>query len=117
MKISVKVSPLFLIAVVVSATIISGGSSYGQSNQPTTTINLTAEQRHVLKENLLKDPNVSKVPDDTSVSIGSTVPSSISVTPVVREKVSQVKSHGFFVKGDAIVLVDTQTNTIDAVID
>ena len=103
-----------------SADIIRGARAYAQSGQPTSTINLTSEQRHVLKENLLKDPNVKKVPADTLIAVGSTVPANILVQPLpsaVREKVSQIQSHGFFVKGDAVILVDTQKNTIEAVIE
>jgi len=109
-----------VILAIASANIVCGARAYAQSGQPTPTINLTAEQRYVLKENLLKDPNVKKVPADTSIAVGSTVSATILVQPLpsaVREKVSQIQSHGFFVKGDAVILVNTQNNTIEAVIE
>ena len=117
-----KISWLSVVVILAtaSADIVCGAQAYAQSGQPTSTINLTAEQRHVLKENLLKDPNVKKVPADTLIAVGSTVPATILVQPLpsaVREKVSQIQSHGFFVKGDAVILVDTQKNTIEAVIE
>ena len=108
-----------VILAIASANIVCGARAYAQSGQ-TPTINLTAEQRYVLKENLLKDPNVKKVPADTSIAVGSTVSANILVQPLpsaVREKVSQIQSHGFFVKGDAVILVNTQNNTIEAVIE
>ena len=109
-----------VILAIASANIVCSAQAYAQSGQPTPTINLTAEQRYVLKENLLKDPNVKKVPADTSIAVGSTVSANILVQPLpsaVREKVSQIQSHGFFVKGDAVILVNTQNNTIEAVIE
>jgi hypothetical protein len=117
-----KISLLSVVVILAVAftNIIIDARAYAQSGQPVPTINLTAEQRHVLKENLLKDPNVKKVPANTSVEVGSTVPANILVQPLpsaVREKVSQIQSHGFFVKGDAVILVDTQKNTIEAVIE
>jgi hypothetical protein len=117
-----KISLLSVVVILAIAftNIVSDARAYAQSGKPVPTINLTAEQRHVLKENLLKDPNVKKVPADTSVEVGSTVPANILVQPLpsaVREKVSQIQSHGFFVKGDAVILVDTQKNTIEAVIE
>ena len=58
-----KISLLSVVVIlaIASADIVCGVRAYAQSGQPTPTINLTAEQRHVLKENLLKDPNVKKV--------------------------------------------------------
>ena len=117
-----KISLLSVVVILAIAftNIVSDARAYAQSGKPVPTINLTAEQRYVLKENLLKDPNVKKVPADTSIAIGSTVPANILVQPLpptVREKVSQIQSHGFFVKVDAVILVNTEKNTIEAVIE
>ena len=77
-------------------------------------INLTLEQRHVIKE-IIKDLNVSPPPQSLDTSIGATVPATITLNPmpqVVAQKVPQVKSHLFFVKDGKVVIVDPKENKI-----
>jgi hypothetical protein len=79
-----------------------------------TKINLTLEQRHVIKE-LIKDLNIPTAPKDTNIAVGATVPATISLNPmpqVVAEKVPQIKSHMFFVEEGKIVIVDPKENKI-----
>jgi hypothetical protein len=83
------------------------------------TLNLTAEQEHVIKEIILKDVNVPKAKPDAPETIGDTVPENIDLYPFppeITEKVSQVKSHKFFVKGDTIILVSPTDRRIADVI-
>jgi hypothetical protein len=73
------------------------------------TINLTQEQRFIIKENV-KDLGVPKARKDAPETIGDPVPQDIelhSLPPEVANKVQQARSHSFFIKdGDnAIVLV------------
>jgi hypothetical protein len=73
------------------------------------TINLTQEQRFIIKENV-KDLALSKAPKDAPETIGDPVPASIVLHALPSEvglKVSQIRSHMFFIKDDnnAIVLV------------
>jgi hypothetical protein len=54
-------------------------------------INLTLEQRHVIKE-LIKDLNIPSAPKNTDIALGATVPASVNLTPVpqlVAEKRSR----------------------------
>jgi uncharacterized protein DUF1236 len=86
---------------------------------PSTTVNLTMEQRHVIKE-VVKDLHLPKASGDVPVSIGATVPQSIPLQAVPSEigaKVPQVKSHRFFVTTDRIVLVNPNDARIAEVIE
>jgi hypothetical protein len=84
------------------------------------TINLTQEQRFIIKEIVLKDLNVAKARADAPETIGDAVPESIDLHPMPPElaaKVPQGKSHTFFVKQDnAIVLVSPSDRRVADVI-
>jgi hypothetical protein len=84
------------------------------------TINLTQEQRFIIKENI-KDLGLSKAPKDAPETIGDPVPQNIELHALpseVASKVSQVRSHSFFIKeGDnAIVLVSPNDRRVADVI-
>jgi hypothetical protein len=93
-----------------------------QVDTPTTprpSINLTLEQRHVIKE-LMKDIKVEKAPADTQVTVGAEVPTKVSLQPMPQEigqKVPQVKTHMFFVTPDKVVIVDPKDNKIAEVLE
>lgn len=82
-------------------------------------INLTLEQRHVIKE-LIKDLNISPAPQSIETTVGATVPATVNLSPmpqVVSEKVPQIKSHLFFIKDGKVVIVDPKENKIVDAID
>ena len=84
------------------------------------TINLTQEQRFIIKENV-KDLAMSKASKDAPETIGDPVPPDIVLHALPSEvgvKVSQVRSHMFFIKdGDnAIVLVSPNDRRVADVI-
>jgi hypothetical protein len=84
------------------------------------TINLTQEQRFIIRENV-KDLGVSKARKDAPEAIGDPVPQDIelhSLPPEVATKVPQARSHSFFTKdGDnAIVLVSPNDRRVADVI-
>jgi hypothetical protein len=84
------------------------------------TINLTQEQRFIIKENV-KDLRLSKARKDAPETIGDPVPEDIELhllPPEVANKVSQARSHSFFIKeGDnAIVLVSPNDRRVADVI-
>jgi len=72
-------------------------------------INLTEEDRHTIREIVLKD---SKVPPDTSSSklgIGDTAPGSVvtyEFPQLATSKIAALKSHRYFIKDDTVVIVD-----------
>jgi hypothetical protein len=84
------------------------------------TINLTQEQRLIIKENV-KDLGSSKAPKDAPETIGDRVPQNIELHALPSEvatKVPQARSHSFFIKeGDnAIVLVSPNDCSVADVI-
>jgi hypothetical protein len=127
--ISVAMALAFTMALAV-AFLVLGATARGQTPAPTAPaltpavptqqkINLTLEQRHVIKE-IIKDLNVSPALQSTDTTVGATVPATISLSPmpqVVAEKVPQVKSHMFFLKDGKVVIVDPKENKIVDAID
>lgn len=88
------------------------------SNPPVSTgrtINLTEEDRHTIREIVLKDSKIEKAPDNIEVSISSAVPPGVNLQPVpndVTRKVPQLRNNTFFVKGDEVVIVEPKDNTV-----
>ena len=79
------------------------------------TVKLTEEDRHTLREIILRDMKVEKAPDNIKVSIGEAVPPGVHQQPIpadVSRKVPQIKTNTFFVKGDEIVIVEPKDNTV-----
>jgi len=83
------------------------------------TINLTAEQRFIIKEIVYKDLDVPKAQAGAPETIGDSVPPEIALhdmTPELAQKVPAAKSHKFYVTGDAIVLVSPSDRRVADVI-
>ena len=83
-------------------------------------INLSLEQRHIIKEIVLKDLKIKKETASIPLEVGTKVPSSIATQPfppVIASKVPQVRSHAFFVIDDRVVVVDPKDNVIADVIE
>jgi hypothetical protein len=79
------------------------------------TVKLNEEDRHTLREIILRDMKVEKAPDNIKVSIGEAVPPGVHQQPIpadVSRKVPQIKNNTFFVKGDEIVIVEPKDNTV-----
>jgi hypothetical protein len=86
----------------------------------TRTINLTAEQRHVVKEIILKEENVAKADPNLSISVGGVLPASVvthSFPDDLAEKIPQVKAHVYIVKGNEVIIVNPRDRTVQEVID
>jgi len=83
------------------------------------TINLTAEQRFIIKEIVYKDLDVPKAQAGAPETIGDSVPPEIALhdmTPELAQKVPAAKSHKFYVTADAIVLVSPSDRRVADVI-
>ena len=79
------------------------------------TVKLTEEDRHTLREIILRDMKVEKAPDNIKVAVGEAVPPGVHQQPIpadVTRKVPQIKNNTFFVKGDEIVIVEPKDNTV-----
>jgi hypothetical protein len=110
---------LIALALLPSSPVDGQTQTPNQPSVPTArTVNLTVEQRHVIKE-IVKDLKIQDA-GEVQVSVGEVVPSSVKLHPMsddITRKVPQVKSHVFFVKDDRIVLVNPTDNKIADVID
>jgi hypothetical protein len=83
------------------------------------TVNLTQEQRFIIKEIVTKDMKVQEAKAGAPEAIGDQVPQSVELhdmPPLLAEKVPQAKSHKFFVTSDAIVLVSPSDRRVADVI-
>ena len=83
------------------------------------TVNLTMEQKHIIKETV-KELKIEGVAADIEVAIGEAVPKTVQLHPMpaqLSEKISHIKNHLFFLKGAQIVIVDPKENTAVDIID
>jgi len=97
-------------------------SASAQTNPPisTRTINLTAEQFHVIKETVLKDATATPSPGSSAIKIGERVPATVSLKtfpPELSEKISALKTHAFYVDNGKIVIVDPKDNSVADIIE
>ncbi|MCC6888469.1 MAG: DUF1236 domain-containing protein [Hyphomicrobiales bacterium] len=85
----------------------------------TRTVNLTAEQRYIIRE-LVRDLAIKQAPDDTKVVPGAVVPETVELHPVpalLAQKVPHIRSHRLFLTRDRIVLVEPQDRIVVEVIE
>ena len=78
----------------------------------TPTVNLTMEQKHIIKETV-KELKIEGVPANLEVVIGEAVPKTVQLHPMpaqLSEKISHIKNYLFFLKGAQIVIVDPKEN-------
>jgi hypothetical protein len=91
--------------------------------KPAETINLTMEQRHVIKEIIIKDMKTAEPQDQAGkvpTQVGETVPSGIPLQPIpveVSAKIPQIKAHSFLVKNDKVVIIDPKDNKVAALVE
>ncbi len=78
------------------------------------TINLTEENRYIIREIVLKDPSVPKEPGPRA-AIGDALPAGTATQPFpadVAQKIPALRSHRFFVTDDEVVIVDPKSNKV-----
>jgi hypothetical protein len=83
-------------------------------------INLSMEQRHIIREIVLKDLKPKRASADSKAGIGDSAPAGANPQPFppeVAQKVPQIKSHRFFVRDDQIVIVNPTDDRIEDVIE
>ena len=88
--------------------------------KPAETVNLTMEQRHIIKEIIIKDMKTAGQVQSVPTQVGETVPSGIALQPIpveVSAKVPQLKTHSFLVKDDKVVIVDPKDNKVAALVE
>ena len=116
-----RIAALALLLGVAATQLVAGTQLSAQQDVVSTrpTVNLTAEQHHIIKEIVLKDMKVPPATSDVRLSVGEPVSGAIalhSFPPTVTEKVPEVRSHSFFVKDDQVVVVNLKDHTIADVI-
>jgi hypothetical protein len=87
---------------------------------PSRTVNITEEQRHVIREIILKDLKFKEEAQNAPMTIGEVVPPGIVLHPIpveVSAKVPQVRTHSFFVKDSHVVVVDPKNSKIADIVD
>jgi hypothetical protein len=120
----IKPMKIFLITTTAAALLFTFSIARGQAppdqNAPivTSKINLSLEQRHQISE-IIKELKIEDSSPDHA-AIGDTVSKSVSLHSMpadVTAKISQIKSHLFFVMGGQVVIVDPKNNEIVDVIE
>lgn len=87
------------------------------------TVNLTMEQRHIIKEIIIKDMKITEPPDQAAkvpTEVGQAVPAGIPLQPMpveVAAKVPQLKAHSFLVKNDKVIIIDPKDNKVAALVE
>ena len=109
------------IALLLSVGTIAVGQAQNQQQRPiaSSTLNLTMEQRHIIKE-IIKDLKFANEPKNIPIRMGQVIPKTVLLRAMpldISRKVSQVKNHLFFLKSDRVVLVDPKDNKVVDMID
>jgi hypothetical protein len=99
---------------------IARGQAPSEQNAPivTSKINLSLEQRHQIRE-IIHELKIADSSPELHLAIGDTVSKSVALHPMpadVTVKISQVKSHLFFMMDGQVVIVDPKDNEIVDVI-
>jgi hypothetical protein len=100
------------------------GYSQGYSQAPKApgaarTVNLTLEQRHVIRE-LVKELKVESAKDDLKVAAGDDLPGKVALQPVpplIGQKVPSIKAHRLYVTQNQVIIVDPTDQKVVEVIE
>jgi hypothetical protein len=89
---------------------------------PQETVKLTMEQKHIIKEIIIKDMKTESQDQAAKIptKVGETVPAGIPLQPIpveVSAKIPQIKTHSFVVKDDKVIIVDTKDNKVAALVE
>lgn len=113
---------ILTLALPVEAQVPASAPSTAPVVQPRETVNLTMEQKHIIKEIIIKEMKTAP-PDQAAkipTEIGETVPTGIPLQPVpveVSAKIPQIKTHSFVVKDDKVIIIDTKDNKVAALVE
>ena len=118
-----------MVAAIVGAAAVSTGiaasaqsvaqQSPAQDEITTPRLNLTLEQRHVIKE-LIKDLKIEPAATPARSGVGETVPQDANLQPMpsdIGRKVPQIRAHRFMYTAESILIVDPKDNKVAEVIE
>jgi hypothetical protein len=120
-------SSIFLSAIVgiaaLAAVTAAGENAQAQTSTPpavapTPRLKLTAEQEYIIREIIFKESDLQRQ-NTAPETIGDVVPDDIKLYPLppeITSKVPQARSHMFFVKDDAVILVSSSDRRVADVI-
>ena len=114
-KLLVTVAAAAILAGVPAAHAQTPAPPAPQPAAPTARINLTLEQRHIIKE-LIKDLKVEPTKTSVQPAVGEALPAQPMPDDVGR-KVPQIKTHRFLITADQIVIVDPKDNKVAELIE
>jgi len=85
-------------------------------------VDLTMEQRHIVKEIIIKAMKIEPQPHagDLPTKVGGTIPAGVPLQPMpveVTAKIPQLKAHSFLVKDQKVIVIDPKNNKVAALID
>ena len=118
-KLLVTVAAAAILAVVPAAHAQTPAPPAPQQAAPTSRVNLTLEQRHIIKE-LIKDLKVEPTKTSVQAAVGEALPADVTPQPMpddVGRKVPQIKTHRFLITADQIVIVDPKDNKVAELIE
>ena len=104
-------------ALALAASPVRAQTTPPQTMPPQDKVDLTMEQRHIIKEIILKDLKVAPQTAAVPNKVGEAVPTGIPLQPIpveVSAKIPQIRSHSFIVKDDTVLIVDPKDNKIAA---
>ena len=125
---AIRPTAIAILAALACAALPSVAPAQAPSNSPvpmpSETVNLTMEQRHIVKEIIIKDMKTPATPAQAAAKVttkpGEVVPSGVALQPMpveVSAKVPQVRTHSFFVEDDKVIIVDPKDNKIAIVVE
>ena len=82
-------------------------------------VNLSLEQRHVIRE-LVKELKVETAKEDLKIAPGDQLPSQFALQPVpplLGQKVPSIKAHSLYVTQSQVIIVDPQDKKVVEVIE
>ena len=113
-----------LLAGLIALTMLLAGAAahaqlLGQGEVATPRLNLTLEQRHVIKE-FIKDMKVDPAAAAARAAVGDPVPQGVTPQAMpdeVSRKVPQIKTHRFVYTAERILIVDPKDNRVAEVVE
>ena len=125
---AIRPTAIAILAALACATLPAVAPAQAPSNSPvpmpSETVNLTMEQRHIVKEIIIKDMKTPTTPAQAAAKVttkpGEVVPSGVALQPMpveVSAKVPQVRTHSFFVEDNKVIIVDPKDNKIAIVVE
>jgi hypothetical protein len=112
-----------LAGLITLTTLVAGAAAHAQlltqGEAATPRLNLTMEQRHVIKE-FIKDMKINPAATPARAEVGDAIPPDATPQPMpdeVSRKVPQIKTHRFVFTADRILIVDPKDNRVAEVVE